>query len=666
MRALYLKNCIVVLFFVPAGLAILTALVFEQGFHDTFVTPDPRYFNSLAFAIPIWAVLYGLAAGVQDELRGKQDYLYHRGWSAARIFWGQIGVYATSLLLCMLFPFLLMAVIGDSPFPADYWGEGLVRLAGMSLLLPCFAAGFFVTQLPLPAVVRGILLIPMVYWVIGPEIDKTLGHQIVSDPAGLFLGHLGVTLLLFGGAWLGFSGGRDRDLPIARCASGPLILVLIAVGWSVHSWANIGTEEILSEANRVHLSVAADGSVHPTQRVYDRKAQVIRRYRLDPKTHAVLQEDPDLQPIDRYSDPNRLNALATRQRVYSGALEVEHAQYVESFAHDPQGSVTHLVQHARGEGTKLVLTRPDGPFSPQASIVNKDRRSWDATVFVGDPADGTLWFVDFADRDPAYQQFALPEGESFQSWSHLRSSLEKEAVALAGLAPEDADPETEGQRRSVAFLLTDAGLRGLDLRTRQLWNVHESVVQPWREAGYRTDAHLLVHRVDDNLLTPTDEVRDQQGEVVFRYTYAPRAKAEVGSAAVVWGLSVLRSPLLHPKAFGNTRTMYAGSAQDSEGIQPLRALSVRPLTTGVLRWEGWSRSAWPAWGLLGLGIVGAALVLRRRGVPVTRLACWGAAVLLFGWPAVLLALLVETRRAYRPVHLLSPEEIPKAWIRAAG
>ncbi|HPF13454.1 MAG TPA: hypothetical protein PLJ12_04240 [Planctomycetota bacterium] len=663
MRALLIKESGLLLLFLAVGLTVCTSLVFGQGYRDTFVTPENRYFSELSLVWGLLGLLYGWIVGAIEGMRGAEDYLYHRPLSAARIHWYRLAWHVLAVLAVMFLPFVALYVVGSSPFEASFWEMGGPKLAGSSWMLASFGVGFLGANLPLHFAWRlALTAFPFTLWVLGPDMDRGIKQEIASSATLFFSKNwfvAGITLLA---GWHAFVAGSDRDRPIGPMLVLPIALLLVATGWSSHLLLNLAAEELAKSSRAVYLGQSQDGSIHPVRRVYDTDRNESRMYQLDPKSHARLIEDPSLRRLGQWDGTGSRIRTASARRVSSSFLEASPLWHLEAFAHAPTGFMRHYLVSKDQRGSVVVLGRPEGAFSAQAELLAKAREPWDATTVVGDPSDGTIWLCDWNDPKPAYQQ--VDSVDRFLRWIGMYGSLEDRVIQSMR---EESGQTSAEVPTTWAFFQTDQGFGWLDVRQRRTGTISpEAVAWIQDEFALTPPSGPFVSRTNRSLLFPAYEVRDPQGNVLYRYAWEPRTRTEQVAYAGQLALSWWRSPLVAPIAFANPNSMVAVPDGEPNPVLPDAWLSPRSLPHGVVSWTAWSLWSLPAWGFL----VGLALVTRRYltglGAQGPRLWLWPVAILAFGIPAALAMRLFETRRAYRSPALLRPEEVPPMWIRSVG
>ncbi|MEZ6018914.1 MAG: hypothetical protein R3F17_02115 [Planctomycetota bacterium] len=235
MRALNLKNSLLLLAFGFGGTFLTTALAFDRGFDQAFVYPGPNFFHGTWFALPILAVVFGMVAALWDRVRGTQEYFQHRPLGQPGLEARQWILYALCLAAWIVVPFGALAAFGSGTYPAEYAAVGGMRLSALAMIFPLFGAGYLAASLPCGPISRLLLGSTLVYWVAGETMEALLD---VPRPWGGVSRML--VFLVFTGlcAWASIGShqsGEDPDRPIGKAAIPAALLALFAVAWGLPS-----------------------------------------------------------------------------------------------------------------------------------------------------------------------------------------------------------------------------------------------------------------------------------------------------------------------------------------------------------------------------------------------------------------------------------------------
>ena len=258
---------------------------------------------------------------------------------------------------------------------------------------------------------------------------------------------------------------------------------------------------------------------------------------------------------------------------------------------------------------------------------------------IGDPRDGSLWVCDFESENPSFERMELPNQDRFKHWSHVGYKERPQLQALRLFEAVDRSSmrvEFEfvlvGEKNAYAFNLFDNSLEVLTGTLRE------------KHAPRKVKKRTVARYNDEDITHPKIEVRDAAGVLLFSHQYAPRTLHKRWIATRIYAQSLCRSPLL----------------------QVIRFASVAGSTRNSLVVDG--KHAWLLTFHLMFAVALAFLALRRLralGQGAVRQAFWTTLILSGGLLVYVFYRMIESRRAYRPGKILSPEESRPLLIKSA-
>ncbi|MCP5022882.1 MAG: hypothetical protein GY930_14050, partial [bacterium] len=304
MRAMFWKDSIILGFFLGSGLVIFTYMAFGLGFDRAFVVPHFNLPEELIGGWIGWSLLFGWTMGITDQVRGVTDYISHRGFSKARLYWTQHGLGWGVILVTLATPWILLAVFGEGLYEPDYAGVGARWLLISTVTLPCYAVGVFLANLPLHIVWRIGLTLPMAFWIVGEQPDFIFELDMYLESSDLAIQHIVVGFGLLIAGHLGLASDRDRDLPASAKSFLPTLVLLVGVGWSLHALQSEAIAELTQHIDRIHVSKRSDGSFTLSRAEYDFDTEKMTLWEVDSKSHKPTIINNELSRI----------SLARRQR----------------------------------------------------------------------------------------------------------------------------------------------------------------------------------------------------------------------------------------------------------------------------------------------------------------------------------------------------------------
>ncbi len=648
MRALFMKNIIILMFFLAVGLTIFTLMAMELGFDRAFVIPQLRVPEEVIGGWILYGLVFGWTVGASDQIRGLTQYIQHRGYSKIRLFCTEQSLTGLVLLLVLIVPGVVLAIGGGQLFEPDYVGVGGRWLAASTLLLPCYGIGLFLARVPMHFAIRMTLIIPMIFWIIGDNPDRTIDGSIYSAPLAYAAGNIALTVALLVGSYLSTMAGNDRDLPEKPAVIFPVILILIGSGWALHAFSSTAMATVTHGVDKLHIASKPDGSYVVGRMIKSDLTDHYDHWEVDPATNASTTKNDELAYIEELS--------LHSSRIFSDAGSTHHG--IESQEHDlfwkirafiefSGGAILHITQEGPLSGMKQRLDKGGRPFSGEARLLDSHVLKAISEFWVGDPADGSLWLADFAEANPSYAQVHMPEGVHFRKWLQLYPSM-RHKVKQHGTVVR----EVWGQQ-NTAYIQTNQGYYRLRPDSRKVLPLTAAQEQ-WVAANQAKKQTQTVHTTKRGLFFHRKQILDLEGEALFTYDFAPRTIGERFTAVNAALVSFMQPPILEPKAFGNiTHVERIIHANNGYGINPLRDPtrygSMHAISNSRLHWTGyspWSAIAWVL--LLGLAYLNH-LYLVRAGAKGARLWLWPLAAIAFGPLGYILCLAMEPKRAFYPV-----------------
>ncbi|MFT5199942.1 MAG: hypothetical protein ACI87O_002616 [Planctomycetota bacterium] len=665
MRAMFIKDIVILMFFLSSGLTVFTLMAFDMGFDQAFVVPQYRLPEELIGTWIGWGLVFGWAMGATDQLRGLTDYITHRGYSKARLFWTQHGLGVGVILVSLTTPWVLLALLGDGLYEPDYAGIGSPWLLASTVVFPCYAVGVFLANLPLHIVVRVGLTFPMIFWIVGEQPDRIFEIGMYQNPVGLAVKNalLGSCLLVAG--YLGLKSNRDRDLPAPASAMLPALVLLVGVGWSLHALQTMAMMEFTKDIDRVHVSQRADGSFTLSKAQHDADSGKFTLWEVDADSHKPTIINEELTRVDLARRFRRRSAFSDGSRPHqtAGSGIAGNARRVSAYVSMQGKGILHLVERDIYNGTKLYLEKTNGPFSKSTRLFDPSQRNTRAVIWAGDPTDGTVWYADFSQDEWKYVALDLPDEDRFEAWLEPNPGIGfRIAKALSGHEPRDTTFR-------LAFMKTTGGIVYVNRDSKHVSRLTEEQLTEVEAMGSGPTVPLL-YVSNPGLLFRESEVRTRDGEVLFAYGFYPKTLKQKWKATQTAFASVLSPPILAPKAFGNITHVQRYDAPDnSNDIDPLRDpirfASMQALTYSRLHWTGFSAWSSIAWALLVVIALYVHKHFKHVGASGPRLWIWPLAVLAFG-PCTLLAVWAfEPKRAHRHLERVASNKVPPLLIHSA-
>ncbi len=620
-------------------LVALLGLTFSGDYVDSWSAPDDDAFGLTLFAgVPLMFLL-GLVCYGWEELQGNREFILHRSRSR---FWvlgvrtlGTVFV-AGPLLTIAFAPPLLARFLGldGGGVQLDVWSHYL----GLSaVLLTGLSGGAFVACVRGTSTARTVIgvvvaggVIAQAAWLAGAP-----SGELVRSMESYVLIQLALSLAFVPGVLGGFLTVNDPDRPTP-------VLQKLCIAIPTTAMAAVGIAPLprarQDDLHRAYVAELpsilaaeggpAEGSLEVGRGLLSsgRKAGASpRREVFCPGGSWVAQRSGRGQRDFGIGQTWRpLTRSTTRGAAYLVL---------------PEGRVRTIVGEGRGSRRQTVVRRlgkgdAERRFSDRTHCVGDRRRlgGEGRGLVLGDPEDGTLWGLVGADADAELFELPLPAGDRYCAWVERRpeapvggDSLEPDPNADAGSASR------EPARKARDFGVEDClvlGERGAYRWGAQGW----FAVDEQLERGFEgtVDAHL------SDPLEQHVEVRSATGELLLEHRYVPESAPERRRAAALYGLSLLRAPLVHVVSFlraapANARWAYFR-----------RMLLDEPLLRG-------GRRPW----LLAIVLINAVLLavvgalrMRRWGASRGRIALWCVVLLGAGLPGLLVFLLLESPRAY--------------------
>lgn len=304
MRALFMKDIVILMFFLSAGLTGLTLVAVELGYDKAFVIPTLRIPEEMVGFWIAFGVLLGWALGATDKLRGLAGYVKHRGLASSGLFWKQMALGFLTLITMTVLPWFIVAMLGKGHFDGDFMGLGVRWIQASTIALPCFAAGVLCSKLPVYWAFRLALTAPLLYWIVGPDPDRFIEGKLLVAPVQYALTNTFMAMAMLAGAFLADRSGQDMDHPVPKAAMLPLFFVLIGSGWTIHTFITEATLEVLAAQNRRYLAQRTDGTLALAENHYNLDRGRSEPWEVDPQTHERIVPNSQLRPLQYKWNPN--------------------------------------------------------------------------------------------------------------------------------------------------------------------------------------------------------------------------------------------------------------------------------------------------------------------------------------------------------------------------
>ena len=625
MIALIKKDIDWLLFFLMVGVIVFTVVLQNEGFEDIWVLPWPKLQEFYAMlCLGGWSL--GLFAAVRDDLSRTNEFLRHRPVTRSRILGTKLAGTLVVLFAWLLVPAAMMwlleivdgenAAIGEPAKVFHFLRFGAVAFSA-------FAVGLYSGTLPLSWWFRVPLGIALGIFVLlaGARVDDVFGAR----PQFLWwhgLYHVAVTVLLIRASFRNALPLNDPDRPLQAgtrtWGAVPAVLGIAFVGISLMAlmqeriytelWSSQPQVVVTMDGDARLVQIAHRGDerswtwVEPDGRQGQELDEDARRglrwiwHGRDGTYYRSIWRDFPMPDHDRGRDSLGWEA-GSRLVIDRNAGHVYFLRYGnERLGISPEKRLV-------GKGPERL------PFGAQAETVS-DR--WEGPLIVGDPEDGRLWSFVMGESEH-FEPFDLPNGDRYVGEMRVHEENVRETLV-------------QGERG--LYRLT---MEGLELATE--WQDHLD-----RQQAQAARQPKLV--VDHDVLGASVTVELPPGEVVLQHDFQLHTLAQKSTAASLVFLSALRSPTLQLISAFN-----AASQAPTFEAEPL----VDPLVAGGQR----------IWLLaLSLFVSGASVVLLRRylkslDASSRTLRFWSLVILFVGPVALLVARVVETRRAYRRPKLLA-------------
>jgi hypothetical protein len=665
MRAMFTKDIVILLFFLSSGLTIFTLMAFDMGFDRAFAVPRFRLPEELITGWVLWGLLFGWAMGATDQIRGLSDYISHRGFSKARLYWTQHGLGLGAILVSITTPWILLALFGEGLYTADYVGVGKSWLLTSTVALPCYAVGVFLANLPLHFVLRVGLTFPLVFWIVGETPDRLLESGMQWNPGSIAMQFVLTGFVLLVAGYFGMLSGQDRDLPAPGTAFLPTLVLLVSVGWSLHALQSTVMVELTENMNIAHVAQRADGTFTLFNAEYDSESGRETYWEVDKDDHKRTVINDNLTQVDYAARYRARHAFSDGSKGYqiAGSGIAGKARRVSAYVSQEGKGILHLVERDIYNGTKMYLGKPSGPFSNRTRLFDPYVRNKRPVIWAGDPSDGTVWYADFGQEEWQYVALELPGEDRFEKW------LEPNPGAGFGIAKAISGHEPRDSTFRLAFMQTTGGIMYVDRDTKQVTALTEEQMNQVSKTRTFPDTPRL-HISKPGLIFQTSEVRGLDGEVLFTHDYSPSTRDDILTAGLTAIASVMHPPILAPKAFGNITHVQEGRRSISiDGVDPMqnpiRYASLQALARSRLVWTGFSTWSLVAWALLVGLAYGTRAYLIRFGATGPRLWIWPLAVMCFGVLGALTCVLIEPRRAYLPAVVDLGPTAPAPLLKSA-
>jgi len=626
--------------------------------------PGDRGLEELAVTWLFSGAAIGLYLGGFDHVARTGEYLLHRSLRRSTIVLTRL---ATGLILGVLIVTLplLLSALGVSATWEHNVVEPYRRLPQHLGLGLVFWSGFTGTFYGIT--LRGSLLTRLV-WVSLAFLAGIAALVAGITPWGpralqASLGfHVGLQLLLTTvfacGAWAEFVAGDDLDraLPTRFLVPSALALTLVATltgPIALTSLQSVAQQQILFLSPEIWergegggFTLARDVAFNAVARpvpvdehhtATGEKAEVLDRRLSSPRWIAPS------------SDWRWQRFSTTRIVFFDGTWENWADAFVSSLFFRPVEGRVYLANEVRHKGRKngFQWTRvrrgdDDETFSRDCLVLGpptfRGRRhgqGWSSKSLIADLEDGTIWFAKNYASDPSYARVDLPDGDRPVSGA---LNARNELLVL-------------GERGTYRW---NGG--GFDSTPDDRKAFAETPTQARARSGLEPTV------VEADPLSPLVEVRDRDG-AKFQHRYGLYTLGERLLGSVIFGATLTRPPPFNVWSFVSQRRANAiRFDEDSIGrrtdpgsvlLDPVLAAGKRPWLLGL--------SVALSLGLGGL----AARRLRRLGGSNGRARFWLALTMLGGPLVYVLYRVTETRRAWRPATILTPEKQEPLLIRSA-
>ena len=626
----------------------LFAMVANYTAATFWVVPLNKYLEVSSGFHATAATLVGLWALFSDDLFRTREYLLHRHQSFRRIFWVRhavgLGVVAVWVVLVPTLHLLGTKMLSLNAALVDESRWGLYVAQGVPAFLFYALAVFLgsTTQTVLAGVVLAIagggfavaaVILALMY---GPHSDLfwVLGLTLVLTP------------FLLSSAERNRLEGRDPDRPWLNrrlaLAGTAFLLVAAVVGASTLTLGQ---------------TIARIGLLAEYPRVVDSKGTpVLAKFSVDDKQwirvdqqHAPQEVLPEIRSV--LYGPHQRAVLAlpmpplARQSVFPYESERFRGQSYRLLAigsginltqgHVGQDGYLHLYRLAnrRSDGApwmKRLGKGPEGrPFSPRTRILDP----WQRTTLLADPEDGGIWTYDLDGDAPGCSRIELPDGDRFVEVLALHRTQPSRVYSPMPLM-------VKGERGT--YLWKDGRFVAATVSTLQ-W---PDPGQPGTDSPSPQFSLIPEGPRADVVLEGSSGLRASfrvPGGEVFHHTYRPHTFWESTLAFAQRVASLLRPPLVAGPSL-------LASVDRARELGPALLLD-RPIMMG--------ERAVLAGNLL-VSLLLAGLAFRRLGLLGAgrgRRLYWASAVLLGGATIYLCHLMIERRRAWKPMPAI-PEGSP--------
>ncbi|MEZ6003543.1 MAG: hypothetical protein R3F17_02110 [Planctomycetota bacterium] len=653
MYALLLKNKLVVLGATLASI-FLCALALRLPYEYAFVLPmgfGERPLGRLPDFAGLFAFGLGMYLGSSDTHRDLGEHVQFRPWGRVGIAWRQAALGLAFVLLWMVLPLSLRAWTGTSQLPWHSSARFLEAIFAMSPILLSFAAGFLVIGAVRRDKGRILIQTTLMLWYYGLNmfVGTLMGMLFVSSKAALIYAILSLLLILAAVADRRQPWDPDRPVP---ATGAPLIALCMMVLPSIVSFGLMNLQSLVGSSVGAYVpAIDADGTIVLAERTKVRQSG-------DWHSAIYLQVDPTShQPMtDGHGDPISPDAIRGN---YPGIRYQREGWYQEKSQRNPfafrqgvplenlsryldqaTGQVVHLTQDSESNLTQISLQRSDGPFTSSSCFPEGHRRRSDPAFLVADPGDGTVWA--YRTGEPTYQQIPIPDGARFLRWLDplYFGTRDREIASAFGLSKDAESPIMALTDRGELVLNSD-GTGWRELTAAQAEALHQ-----------RTATDYYTQDTRRSLSSRTIAVMDGYGNAVASFDVTPVTLKERWKARLELAAAFLLPPGQMTQVLESRDVPQSPAFPRVEDYQLAFALWFPGDFSPPLSFGPWS---WLAYALLGAGIYGLSLRFRRMGVSRTRLGLWSAAILLFGWTALLLAWFLESPRRYAPIAPTSEE-----------